>query len=616
VAKEIDWAFLFSHDLVRLRALLPLFLGGDPQTLQQPNSCRPNSLDANGLMQSNKLFGIPAMNPINIAQPGQIAVFRHALLSAAALLLCCFSALQAQAAPATFKHPGLLHSEADFTRMKSKVANGEQPWTAGYEKLVNNRHASLDWKPSPAEKIYRGSNPEAAQNYSLLYRDAAAAYAHALRWKVSGEPLHAEKAVAIMNAWSKEFKYLLGSADRFLAAGIYGYQFANAAEIMRTYPGWAAEDFERFKKMMLDIFYPESYRMLTNHNDARVDHYWANWDLASMASLIAIGVLTDRGDIYDQAIEYFKNGEGNGAVRRSVWHIHANGLGQWQEAGRDQGHSVLGIGLMAAICEMAWQQGDDLYGFDDNRFLKGAEYVAAYNLFKDVPFESYYNRSHGLQTVVSPAGRGHTRPVWEMVYNHYVKRMGISAPNVEAMAAKVRTASGGAEGGGGDDGPSSGNYDQLGFGTLTYSLSGPVENGLYAVASLNSTMLLDAVNGGVVNGTDIIQWPYNRGAHQVWRFEHLGASRYKITGAPSGLALDVVKHGVSNGSGIQLWGYHGGANQIWQVTSVDNQYFRLCPTHAPGSCLDVEGISKKRGAQVQLWKYLNGPNQQWALLPR
>lgn len=556
------------------------------------------------------------MNPLDFAQSGRMTAFRRALLSGAAILLGCFPVLSAQAAPATFAHPGLLHAEADFTRMKTKVDNGEQPWTAGYEKLLNNRHASLDWKPSPAEIIYRGYDGVHPQNYPQLYRDTAAAYAHALRWKVSGDIRHADKAVEIMNAWSAKLQHLYGTSDRFLAAGIYGYQFANAAEIMRSYPGWAAADFERFKQMMLEVFYPLNYRMLTDHNDARVDHYWANWDLANMASMMAIGVLTDRGDLYDQAVEYFKHGEGNGGIEHAVWFIHANGLGQWQEAGRDQGHSVLGIGLMAAICEMAWQQGDDLYGYDDNRFLKGAEYVAAYNLFKDVPFEPYYNRSHGLHTVVSPAVRGHIRPVWETVYNHYVKRMGISAPNVEAMAAKVRVEGGGAEGGGGDDGPNSGSYDQLGFGTLTYSLSGPVENGLYAVASLNSTMLLDAANGGVVNGTGIIQWPYNRGANQVWRLEHLGASRYKITGFPSGRTLDVANRAVSNGSAVQLWDYHGGANQIWQVTPVDNQYFRLCPTHAPGSCLDVKGISKAKGAQVQLWQYLGGANQQWALLPR
>lgn len=367
------------------------------------------------------------MNLFDFAPAGTAAAIRRFLFTSAAMLLCCLLATHAQAAPATFEHPGLLHSEADFTRMRTKVANGEQPWKTGYEKLAKNSHASLGWKPGATEIIYRGKDGVHAQNYPQLYRDAAAAYAYAVRWKVTGDTRHADKSVEIMNAWSAKLKHLRGSADRFLAAGIYGYQFANAAEIMRSYPEWSAADFARFKKMMLEIFYPESYRMLTNHNDARPDHYWANWDLASMASLIAIGVLTDRGDIYDQAIEYFKHGEGNGAIGRAVWYIHPNGMGQWQEAGRDQGHAVLGIGLMAAICEMAWQQGDDLYGYDDHRFLKGAEYVAAYNLFKDVPFQPYYNRDHGWHWNVSPDVRGHMRPVWEMVYNHYVKRMGLRA---------------------------------------------------------------------------------------------------------------------------------------------------------------------------------------------
>jgi hypothetical protein len=541
------------------------------------------------------------MSSFDTAQPGRVTAFRRALLSGAAILLGCCSVLPAQAAPAKFAHPGLLHSEADFTRMRTKVAKGEQPWKAGFVKLVNNGHSSAGWKPHPTDIIIRGNDGKNVQNYPRLYRDVAAAYTNAVRWKVSGDTRHADKAVEIMNVWSSKLKHLYGSSDRFLAAGIYGYQFANAAEIMRTYPGWAAADFERFKKMMLEVFYPLNYRMLVDHNDARKDHYWANWDLANMASMMAIGVLTDRGDLYDQAVEYFKHGEGNGAIGHAVSPIHPNGMGQWQEAGRDQGHSVLGVGLMAAICEMAWQQGDDLY---------------AYNLFKKVPFTPYYNRSHGLKAVVSAEVRGHIRPVWEIVYNHYVKRMGMRAPNVTEMAAKVRAEGGGAEGGGGDGGLSAGSFDQLGFGTLTYSLSGPVEDGVYAVASFNSSMLLDAANGGVVNGTGIIQWPYNRGANQQWRFQHLGAGKYKITGLASGRALEVANAAVSDGSKIQLWDYFGGANQIWRVTPVDNQYVRLCPTHAPGSCLDVQGISKARGAQVQLWQYLGGRNQQWALLPR
>jgi hypothetical protein len=121
---------------------------------------------------------------------------------------------------------------------------------------------------------------------------------------------------------------------------------------------------------------------------------------------------------------------------------------------------------------MAWNQGIDLYGYDDNRFLKGAEYVAKWNLGQDVPYTAYtwnygapgvWSGSQTL-TAASPDGRGSARPIWESVYNHYAKRQGLAAPYVSAIAAKVRP-----EGGGGDYGPNSGGFDQLGFGTLTFT---------------------------------------------------------------------------------------------------------------------------------------------------
>ena len=120
---------------------------------------------------------------------------------------------------------------------------------------------------------------------------------------------------------------------------------------------------------------------------------------------------------------------------------------------------------MGAFCEMAWKQGDDLYGYEDNRFLAGAEYVAKYNLGDDVPYTTYDNCDKVNQTVISPTGRGDIRPIWELVYNHYVNRRHVAAPYTAAYAATVRP-----EGGGGDYGPNSGGYDQLGYGTLTATL--------------------------------------------------------------------------------------------------------------------------------------------------
>jgi len=183
-----------------------------------------------------------------------------------------------------------------------------------------------------------------------------------------------------------------------------------------------------------------------------------------MASELAIGVLCDRRDLYDDAVDYFKHGKGNGAIEHAVVNLYPGNLGQWQESGRDQGHSTLGIALMGALCQMAWNQGDDLFGYDDNRFLAGAEYVAKYNLGNDVPYTSYTN-SDVTQPVISDKGRSPGRPCWELIFNHYAVLKGISAPYCTLAAQKTRP-----EGGGGDYGPNSGGFDQLGYGTLTYTL--------------------------------------------------------------------------------------------------------------------------------------------------
>ena len=370
----------------------------------------------------------------------------------------------AEAAPATFTHPGALHNWGDLNRAKVRVAAGDDPWLSGWNRLTANAHAQSTWRPNPQATIVRGGTGE---NYGILYNDIHAAYQNALRWWVQGSTAHGDCARNILNAWSATLTTVTGNADRFLAAGIYGYQFANVAELMRGYAGF---DLARFKTMMLNVFYPLNNSFLLNHNDACITNYWANWDLCSMNSILAIGILCDDAAKYDQAVNYFKNGAGNGSIRHAIPFVYDDqGLAQWQESGRDQGHTLMGIGQLGAFCEMAWNQGEDLYGYDDNRFLKAAQYVAKYNLGEDVPFTKYtwgtgQNCAYQEHTVISSASRGQLRPVWELLHYHYTRRKYLSVPYISAMAAQVRP-----EGGGGDYGSTSGGFDQTGFGTLAYA---------------------------------------------------------------------------------------------------------------------------------------------------
>ena len=359
----------------------------------------------------------------------------------------------------SFTHPGLMHTEADFSRMREKIAAGAQPWVAGWNALTSSGRAGVGATPNPLETVVRGGDGE---NFRTMVEDLERAYQFAVRWKVSGDTAYADRAVLFLNAWSSTMKALNGNADRFLAAGIYGYQWANAAEIMRSYPGWLPEDLARFQKLMLEVFYPLSHDFLINHNGANITNYWANWDLCAICCILAVGVLCDRADLYDEALAYYKSGRGNGAAAHNVYFLHPGHLGQWQESGRDQGHSTLGMALTGLLCEMAWNQGEDLYGYANNRFLAGAEYVAKSNLqdasgqYHTLPFSTYVNRQ-GTFTALSTAGQPNLRPAWESIYNHYVNRKGLSAPFVATIAAQLRPERG--EWGG----------DQPSFGTLTFS---------------------------------------------------------------------------------------------------------------------------------------------------
>ncbi|WP_043671031.1 alginate lyase family protein [Streptomyces xylophagus] len=389
-------------------------------------------------------------------------------LTAAVALGGATLATTAHAAPATFTHPGMLHNAGDINRAKVRVAAGTDPWLSGWNRLTANSHSASTWTNRATATIIRGGD---GQNYSLLYNDIAAAYQNALRWKVGGTEANAVCAANILNAWSSTLTSVTGNADRFLAAGLYGWQFANACELMRDYSGF---NLAAAQQMLANVFYPLNNSFLTNHNDACITNYWANWDLCNMASILAIGILNEDSAKYDQAVTYFKSGAGNGSLAHAVPYLYTDSdgyaLGQWQESGRDQGHTVLGMGQMGAICEMAWNQGDDLYSYDSRRFMKAAQYVAKYNSGSDVPFTTYtwgtgQSCASSSQTVISSASRGQIRPVWAMLHFHYNRRIGLDDKYISAMYYDLVAP----EGGGGDYGSDSGGYDQLGFGTLMYA---------------------------------------------------------------------------------------------------------------------------------------------------
>jgi hypothetical protein len=367
-----------------------------------------------------------------------------------------------------FVHPGILHTQAELDGVAAKVEIAAEPWASGFERLTTNSFAQTGYTPNPQQVVCAGGGgcPD-GETFMPLARDCAAAYQNALRYRISGEVAHADKAAQILNAWSSTLNEITGDSNAGLRAGLYGYQLAAAAELIRDYEGWAPADFENLKNLLVTKFYPISSDFLKRHNNTCFDHYWANWDLANMTTILAIGVLTDDREKFEEAVDYFKNGIGTGQIDRLVNQLYPGNptLGQGQESGRDQGHMTLVISLVGAFCKIAYDQGEDLFAYADNKILALAEYTAKYNLGESVPWTSYTNCEGMAMTSISDVGRGTKRPSWELLYNHYVKVKGLYAPYSQQFAELVRP-----EGGGGHYGTNSGGFDQLGFGTLAFTV--------------------------------------------------------------------------------------------------------------------------------------------------
>jgi hypothetical protein len=140
--------------------------------------------------------------------------------------------------------------------------------------------------------------------------------------------------------------------------------------------------------------------------------------------------------MYDFAKDSYLNGNDNGTIKNYI----DSETGQSQESGCDQGHPQLALGAFATVCELAWQQGDDLYSLLDNRLLKGFEYIANYNLGGEVPFKQWTDVTgkYCNWTVISEKSRGNFKPVYEMAYNHFNRRKGFPMPFTLEVLKKTR----------------------------------------------------------------------------------------------------------------------------------------------------------------------------------
>lgn len=360
-------------------------------------------------------------------------------------LMLLSATVSTAAAQRTFNHPGSILTKADLERIKQHVNQKDEPWITSWRELQTSSYGNCTRTANPSTEI-GGSDG----NRQRADADATTALIEAIEWHVTGQKKFADHAVKLLSAWGNKVETAKAELFQFPSVTM-----SMAAEMLRSedgtfYEGWAEADRDNFLAMVRNILYPACKSQAETNP-------MTSWSAPAMAAVLSAGILLDDEAIYEEGLSYFRTPSIPGSVYNSI----AAG-GQLKEMGRDNVHAMLTLGAQAQMAQMAWCQGDDLFGEGDNRLLCGFEYWCTYNLgHEDLYYEPvtasdgssswYYISTHNNGFRLRPDAR-----CYEKVYHHYKEVKGLDMetlyPSVTAYARLSRP----------EDGPE--------FGTLFYTI--------------------------------------------------------------------------------------------------------------------------------------------------
>ncbi|MGN1254822.1 MAG: alginate lyase family protein [Prevotella sp.] len=331
-------------------------------------------------------------------------------------------------------HPGISYTQADIDRMKAMIAAKQEPFYSAFERFKVSHYVTYGDYDYPLPKASNGEPVIWENRQHWLDNFGRIALANALMWKLTDDNTYADKAVKTLNRYNgvhSTITYGTNCLDNSAATPLI-----EAAELIRDYSGWKAEDQQAFKDFLVYPGYSskEDYYEKYATSDTltnKVTIYWnifqgdpgrhGNQGLYGMRCLMAMGIYLDNDTIYERALrkvlsqphlsydlpypygprrgvlvassmpDYYqrwsqnaKKGEltiGNipdyGSDDELKWWIYDNG--QCQESSRDQGHVMDGMCNMTDIAQVAWNQGDDIFSAYNERLFKGIVFSAKYN---------------------------------------------------------------------------------------------------------------------------------------------------------------------------------------------------------------------------------------------
>lgn len=311
----------------------------------------------------------------------------------------------------TFQHPGLRLGDSTLRFMKANVLAKDVIVMSAYNEMMNWKGyrdgiqrilpSSQNYPPQPVSMIRVGPYEKPHTGQDEMMTDATAAYIHAINWYIYRHDADAKKAMEIFATWSTNLTRIDPWHNGELAAAWSGNILCEAAEIIRTTYPTSPKDWTTFDNMLRKVYYP------VINNFSRTEA--GNWKCASTQCMMSIGVFLNDTNYYNQAKAYFlSDAAALGSLRG---YVHADGT--TRESARDQLHEQMGVLHLVNTCEIAWTQGEDLYGAYDNLLLKGLEGTAERVLSKGV-------------TVYDG---------WDIAYRHYHDVKKLPTPKMDALRA-------------------------------------------------------------------------------------------------------------------------------------------------------------------------------------
>lgn len=203
-----------------------------------------------------------------------------------ALLSCFATKIQAQTSG--------MHPEKQIQFVRQKIKQKQQPWLDAFLQLKSvadtciphATHALVDF----AVPGYYVDAQMHRKNSLSLNADAFDAYACALAWKLTGEMKYAQKAIEVLNAWSKK-NNAYSEADGSLVMSYAGTGLVIAARLMKESPYWSVSDKALFTEWVQKV-----YRKACNHIRNRSNN-WADW--GRFGSILSADYLNDTDEIHE-----------------------------------------------------------------------------------------------------------------------------------------------------------------------------------------------------------------------------------------------------------------------------------------------------------------------------